>query len=132
MLPEREGEGKAMVWAAPQRESLCPGSFVLSFSLSLAGGILGEVSGEGSVEYSSVFRVLVSTDGSVPGQGSLSLKLVWAQLVWFCCFSGSGAETQVRPGNYLQGWELLHLAVNCSATVFSCLSFSVPLAKKFS
>ena len=74
MLPEREGEGKAMVWAAPQRASLRTRSFVLSFSLSLAGGTLGEVSGEGSVDYSSLFqvccfRVLASTDGSGPGPG---------------------------------------------------------------
>ena len=65
-----------MAWAA------------LSF---LQVGISGEVSGEGFTEYSSVFqvcpfRVLVSTDWSVTGQG------VFSHCSWFwCCLPDSSA-----------------------------------------
>ena len=62
-----KNRGKEMAWAA------------LSF---LQVGILGEVSGEGFTEYSSVFqvcpyRILVATDWSVTGQG------VFSHCTWF-------------------------------------------------
>ena len=102
------------------------------------------------MEYPSVlqvrpFRVVVSSDWLETGQ------LVLVSPHWFCCFSGPGAETQLRPRYYLQGekprggevtlgarslfsqfcpqpgtsfhpGDHLHLAVNCLASVFSSLS----------
>ena len=48
----------------------------------------------------------------------------------FCCFSGPGAEIQLRPRCYLSWGDLLHLTVNCSASLFSYVSqFPYSLAK---
>lgn len=49
------------------------------------------------------FRVAVSTDGLVSTRAGghyptqLVLRSALGSLVWFCCFSGSGAEIQLRP-----------------------------------
>ena len=40
--------------------------------------------------------------GQWQGRGLQSLQLVLAQPTWFCCFSGPGAEIQLRPRCYLQ------------------------------
>ena len=73
------------------------------------------------------------------------MQLVLASPTWFCCFSGLRAETRLRPGCHVQGGKVrekrslwgwgscfpsfalcqdpvLHLGVNCLATVFRYLS----------
>ena len=50
--------------------------------------------------------VIVSADGSAPGSGvvgqcSWARCQPWHGLIWFCCFSGPGAGTQLRPRSYL-------------------------------
>ena len=108
-----------MALTAPQR----------LFSLSLAGGNLrGGLRG--------------GFQQSNPQFSQWALSGLWSPLIGychflafsncFCCSSWPGAETQLRSRCYLHGGDHLHLAVNCLATVFSCLSFSVPLAKEFS
>ena len=63
---EVEGKGKGQV--SPQKESVCPGSFVLRLlSLSCRQDFQGKSQGRASVEHSSVlqvcpFRILVSTE----------------------------------------------------------------------
>ena len=123
--------------------------------------VLEEVSKEGFREYSSdfqvrPFRVVVLTDWSVTGQGVFShCCWFWPLSTWFCCFSGPGAETQLRPRCYLQGGKVLpwrqskalvfpffqfsqfctgdhlQLAVMAQAVRAAvCLGFPVPLAKE--
>ena len=106
------------------------GSFVLSFSLSLMGQEPGQESGEFSGQGFSRIRMSSPSmpfEGVVPSDGSaapghLYLQLVLASPTWFCCCSGPGAELQLRPRRYLQGGDLLYLAVNRSALVFTYLS----------
>lgn len=76
-------------------------------------------------------RVLVSADWSVPGQGHCSLQLVPALPTRFCCFPGPGAGTQGRPRCYLEGGDLLDLAVSCLASLFSGSVFPFYLPRGF-
>ena len=135
-------------------------SFSLSLMGQEPGQESGEFSGQGfsRIRMSSPsmpFEGVVSSDGSA-APGHLCLQLVLASPTWFCCCSGPGAELQLRPRHYLQGrkvtlglmslfsqfyplpgtWDFpprdhLHLAVNCLAIVFTCLSFPIPLTKEF-
>ena len=70
------------------------------------------------------FKVVVSTDWLASGQGVI-IHCSWSRLlpIWFSCFSAPGAETPLRPRSHLRGGDLLYLAVNGSASLFSCLSF---------
>ena len=51
------------------------------------------------------------------------MQLVLALPTQFHCHSGPGDETPLRPRSHLRGGDLLYLAVNGSASLFSCLSF---------
>ena len=71
---ERKGNGAG---CSPEGEHILAGAFVLRLFSLLQVGILGEVSGEGLVAYSSVpqmppFRVMVSSDWSVTEQCIIS------------------------------------------------------------
>ena len=71
---ERKGNGAG---CSPEGEHILAGAFVLRLFSLLQVGILGEVSGEGLVAYSSVpqmppFRVMVSSDWSEAVQGVFS------------------------------------------------------------
>ena len=78
-------------------------------------------------------RIVISCPGMLSGWwfpligqcrawGSLMIAACPGITSWFCCFSGPGAEIQQRPGCYFQEDELLYLAVNWSANLFSYLS----------
>ena len=74
-----------------------------------------------SIKYSSAFlvcllKVLVSTDRSVPGKEVIShcswpACQPWCCSTGFCCFSGPGAETQLRPRYHFQGLMLKGVVV---------------------
>ena len=89
----------------------------------------GSSQGRVSAKYSSVFqvcpfKVVVSIDCPVSDRAGQSL-LITVGLVLptrFCCFSGPGAEIQLRPRCYVQGGDHLYLAVHYSDILFSYLS----------
>ena len=65
----------------------------------------GKISIENSSAFQVCIRVVVFIDWSAPGQRiishcSWSWCWPWHHLAWTCCFSGPGAETQLRPRCY--------------------------------
>ena len=105
------------------------GSFVLRGFISHTGGnFRGSLKGCFQQNIHQFSRCALSGSwspliGQCQGMGHQSQQLVLALPTWFCCFSGPGDDTQLRPGCYLQGGNLLYLPVNFLANLFSCLNF---------